>query len=400
MDSNGQNPPAGGSQAPTQAPDMGAGGVSPSELRQEVVAGISEEWNAAQQAGGDSDAGRPGFEDFKSQVAGALADDKGDDVPYRPEDTPQDSDDDEGGGSGASPAGPVGIDEALIQKAARLGISKEDALAAGSPEALNAQIERQAYLLGRFMQQRRAAAGQPQPGQTPPPQQQQVSPPAGGAPQGPPAGQQQATTNAPQGVPSPYQFQKVEVDEQEYGREFATVVKNVEAMHNHYSNTVQAVQQQMAQLQQLQSTLLHVGDLRDVDRFVGELGDEFHETFGAGPTSKLSPQSKQLQARAKLLEAKRALIAGYLSTGQMDLPMVLASGPELLEAAFNHAFPEHAKRKQNKRVAQGRDKRNGQFIAPPTGGRGKKTGLTARQEAAIGATRMWNKYEQKNQASG
>lgn len=80
------------------------------------------------------------------------------------------------------------------------------------------------------------------------------------------------------------------------------LAKAVKAMNEHYHTQNMAMHKRMGQLQTGADRVAGEQQVHEFDRLIAGLGDEWHDTFGKGPSRRLGTRSKAHIARKKLAE--------------------------------------------------------------------------------------------------
>lgn len=205
------------------------------------------------------------------------------------------------------------FDERLLVDAERVGISRDEALSFGSPEALNKAIDVAIRTYQRFAQ-----------------------------PQQEPAKQE----------PEP----EIEFDPEEYDEKIIKAFELQKKQIRELQDELQAIRgttQDIASRTQLE-TQEKMYDVFDQD--VNELGNE--SLFGKGNRNTVAKE--QVENRARLLAATNALADSYELRG-LPIP------PDLIERAMRAEFGESAQAKSTRELADKVSKRAAQSIARPSG---------------------------------
>lgn len=202
------------------------------------------------------------------------------------------------------------FDERLLVNAERVGISRDEALTFGSPEALNKAIDIAIRTYQRF------------------------------APKQEPAEQEPEITLDP----DEYDEKIIKLFERQ-NKQIALLKEELDAVQGITQNVVSKAEQDAAE---------KMYDVFDQD--VNSLGHD--DLFGKGTRNNVSKE--HVENRARLLNATNALADSYELRGQ-PIP------PDLIERALRAEFGESAQAKSTRELADKVSKRASQTIARPSG---------------------------------
>lgn len=235
-----------------------------------------------------------------------------------------------------APAG--GIDESLLAQAEALGISREEAQAFGDPGRLASAV--------RVLDRQMAVLGRPRtPEQPAPAASQGVQP----KPSTPPAGD------------SPAEF-KLELNKEIVAPE---VAQAFEALHAHYEGRIKALEERFQGAEQERARREAESNTAELERELTALGEDWHDTFGKDPLSKLLAQpgadkTPAFQNLNKALEEMDALARGYAASGRPVPPTGV-----LLRKALGLAFGDKTQELARRVVSRQLDGRKRLALARP-----------------------------------
>lgn len=245
----------------------------------------------------------------------------------------------------------------VLSRAAQWGMSEERARAYGSPELVDKTIE---LLAGSAMQR---AQTQPQAQQ-----------------------QQQTQQPAPQlDADDELQLPKLEFGDDEIEE---SIAKKLTVYTESVNNILKRVNDQNRQLQgavQQSMGAISSYQLREqvatLDSVIGGLGESMQETFGKGPTTRMSPESQQFKNRQQVFSTATAIAQGLINQGTP--PQRLPPDDEIYRQAVRAVFGDQLAKAEKDQIAAGLKKQSSQAIARPSGRKSKMSEHERHTQAVI-----------------
>jgi hypothetical protein len=283
-----------------QAPEADLEIVEPEDDEEEYETGAQDENN---EDGGDDESD----DDLEEQLEGA--DDEGDD-----ED--EDGDDDES----------AGLDDAILERAANLGLTREEAEAFETPEAL----ERTLGILEKRLPQDDGVSG---------------------------SEAEAGENDAQEGFELEFE------DEALYEPE---LIDNLRGMKTHYDQALSAMRQEVEQLRSANQANEAQAVTERFERMISDLGDDYEPMLGKGTVDDIDRSGDHFKNRQKLFEQMHVIQSGRVAAKLEPL-----AEKELFQQAVNHVFNGNLKDLTRKGIAKTLKKRKGQMIGRPQGRKGR-----------------------------
>lgn len=235
---------------------------------------------------------------------------------------------------------PAAAKPEIVARAAQYGISEDEVKTLGEDKVLErmVQLDRSLAAMGG----KSLAA--------PPVQQQPVQH------NQPPAQQQAPQQNQPN--PLRYTLQKMKRDD--YAPEF---VEEVESVAKHFDDHLDNVRAVVGQLYAAEQARQAQHQWSQFDNAISQLGPDYKEMFGEGPTSALTPDSPFMKARLEVARGAAGLYTAFRQTGANDAQL---SPLELVRRAVNAVAGDKVLEIHKRKLTSQIKSRSGAAVRRPT----------------------------------
>lgn len=240
-------------------------------------------------------------------------------------------------------------DEALFKRAAELGITKKELQEEfESPAEAKRHLATASRILGAYIQRQQSQATE---------QNRQTAAPTGNA--SAQADDSSSKSDGASAKASPFKFQKVEIDAEQYGDPaLKTLGDNVNGMYEHFSGQIEQTLKRIEALSKNIGQVAGYLKMQEFDQRVTGLGEDYHELLGAGSSSSLREGTDQFTNRRKLVQHYQQLLAAQAIPGREKL-----SEDELFDMAVMSAFRTHHEEMTAKKATARMRDRHGKFVA-------------------------------------